>query len=335
MNKSALWIGSFVLGGLALATAAVLWLSGSNLFDSDRHAVLHFDNGVPGLYKGAPVTYLGVVIGQVESIGLEVNQQTLKARIPVHIRISKSVVTFTGGKAYDPERISVPELVQRGLRAKLVSQSLVTGQKSIELNMVPDAPPVKVSADPVPEIPVVADRFDALVDQLAVLPLRDVVKELRNTMTSMRETLSAARETLSIANATVNSAGRELGVASVETTRTLTAATAAIVQVEAGAKGALDSVTRLADTAQGTVLAAQPELMRTLTGTTQAADSARLAMERVAEMAAPDAALRSDLGSAVADLGQAARGLRDWSELLQEQPNAIIFGRRPTASESP
>jgi paraquat-inducible protein B len=39
--------------------------------------------------------------------------------------------------------------------------------------------------------------------------------------------------------------------------------------------------------------------------------------------------------SAVADLGQAARGLRDWSELLDEQPNAILFGRKRTTKESP
>ena len=27
------------------------------------------------------------------------------------------------------------------------------------------------------------------------------------------------------------------------------------------------------------------------------------------------------------DLSQAARGLREWSELLEEKPNAVIFGR--------
>jgi paraquat-inducible protein B len=335
MNKTALWIGSFIIGAGVLATAAVLWLSGSNLFDSDRRAILHFDNGVPGLYKGAPVTYLGVMIGQVDSIGLDVNQQTLKARIPVHIRLSKGSVTFSGGKDADPALITVPDLVQRGLRAKLVSQSLVTGQKSIELNMVADAPPVSIAAGPEPEIPVMADRLSALVDQLSDLPLGDVVKELRSSMSSMREALDAARGTLAIANATVGTAGQELRVVSEQAGRTLKVASDAIVQVQAGSRGALDSVTRLADTAQGTVRAAQPELMRTLAGASQAADSARLAMAHVAEMTAPDSTLRSDLESAVADLGQTARGLRDWSELLDEQPNAIIFGRQRATKGTP
>ena len=45
-------------------------------------------------------------------------------------------------------------------------------------------------------------------------------------------------------------------------------------------------------------------------------------------MTAPNAALRSDLDAAMRDLAQAARGLRDWSELLEEKPNAVIFGNK-------
>lgn len=328
MNKTALWIGSFIVGGLLLAAGAVIWLSGSSLFDSQIRAVLYFEQGVAGLYKGAPVTYRGVVVGEVESIGLDVNQQTLKVRIPVKIRLSEDAVTFSGGSASGPVMQSVSDLVQRGLRAKLFAQSIVTGQKSIELDTVADAPPVSIAAGPLPEIPVVADKFDAIVDQLSELPLRDVVKELRDT-------LGVARETLAVAKVTVAAAGQALGVVGTQAGQTLKVANGAIVQVQADAKGALDSVTRLADTAQGTVLAAQPELMRTLGAANRAAESAQLAMARVADLAAPDAPLRADLETAVADLGQAARGLRDWSELLQEQPNAIVFGRKRAAKGPP
>jgi paraquat-inducible protein B len=48
----------------------------------------------------------------------------------------------------------------------------------------------------------------------------------------------------------------------------------------------------------------------------------------VADLSAPNAALRTDLDAAVRDLSQAARGLRDWSELLEEKPNAVIFGSK-------
>ena len=90
----------------------------------------------------------------------------------------------------------------------------------------------------------------------------------------------------------------------------------------------LASITQLSDATKQTVIAAQPDLQRTLAGTREAAESAKVAMNRVAEMTAPDAALRADLDAALRDLSQAARGLRDWSELLEEKPNAVIFGNK-------
>jgi paraquat-inducible protein B len=109
---------------------------------------------------------------------------------------------------------------------------------------------------------------------------------------------------------------------------TLKVANEAIRQVQASTAATLNSITKLADTSRDTVQTAQPELQRSLTSAREAAESARLAMDRVAEMTAPGASLRGDLDAAIRDLSQAARGLRDWSELLEEKPNAIIFGNR-------
>ena len=113
--------------------------------------------------------------------------------------------------------------------------------------------------------------------------------------------------------------------------RSRTAASRSLRSMALGAVNSaatLDSISKLSDATRQTVLGAQPDLQRTLAGTREAAESARLAMNRVAEMTAPNASLRGDLDSAVLDLAQAARGLRDWSELLEEKPNAIIFGSK-------
>jgi paraquat-inducible protein B len=108
----------------------------------------------------------------------------------------------------------------------------------------------------------------------------------------------------------------------------LQVANEAVRQVQANTAATLASITQLSDATRNTVTAAQPELQRTLQGAREAAESARLAMNRVAEMTAPNAPLRGDLDAAVRDLSQAARGLRDWSELLEEKPNAVIFGNK-------
>jgi len=341
MNKSALLIGSFILAAFGLAVGAILWLSGNSLFDTQVRAVIYFKEGVAGLYVGAPVTFRGVAVGQVDSIGLQVNEQTLTARIPVTIRLSTGIVTFENAPTTD-RAFDVPALVQRGLRARLVSQSVVTGQKSIDLNLIADAAPVAVVQGKVPEIPVLADRFGVLVDQLAEVPLREIIQELRSTMAAfkttldtagstlvaLKTTLDTAGSTLAAAGVVVGGAGRELASVGEQARRTLTMAGNAVTQVQQSSDTALLAVTRLADTGNSTVSALQPELVRTLSEARLAAESARLAMARLAELSAPDAPLRSDLDSAVADLAQAARGLRDWSELVQEHPNALLFGRR-------
>jgi paraquat-inducible protein B len=50
-------------------------------------------------------------------------------------------------------------------------------------------------------------------------------------------------------------------------------------------------------------------------------------MDRMADIAAPEAPLRTDLEATVADLSRAARSFRSLSELLEDKPNAIVFGK--------
>ena len=179
-----------------------------------------------------------------------------------------------------------------------------------------------------PVIPALAERFGALIDQVAELPLRDTVQDIRDTVKELRETLATVQHTLDNAQSLLTQSTHELHETGEQSRLTLKAAGDAIAQVQAHSAATLDSITQLSDTTRGAVVAAQPDLQRTLAGTREAAESARLAMNRVAEMTAPNAALRSDLDAAVRDLSQAARGLRDWSELIEEQPNAVIFGSK-------
>lgn len=321
MKRHALLVGSFLIGALVLAVAGVLWLSGADLFQQQVRAVIYFKGNVSGLYIGAPVTFRGVQVGQVMNIGIEVDRQTLAASIPVHVRLQPSAVYVNGGNEKAP--IDIDQLVQRGLRARLVAQSFVTGQRAIDLDFAPDTPAERLGRNGgEPEIPAQPDRFGALIDQVAELPLRQTVEDLRNTLQALQKTLTTAQATLDIT-------AREVSATAGEARRTLATAAGAIQQVERNANVTLASVTRLSETTRDTVAGVQPELQRTLTGAREAAESARLAMDRVAELTAPGAPLRDDLDIAVRDLSQAARSLRDWAELLEEKPNAVIFGNRP------
>ena len=325
MKRNALLIGAFVISALAMIVVSVLWLSGNSLFTKHQEAMIFYKGNATGLYVGAPVSFRGVTVGQVEEIGIEVDRETLKALVPVRVKLQGDALRFHGDK---DAPFDLPMLVKRGLRARLIAQSIVTGQKSIELDFVPNTPATLLGHGNKPEIPALAERFGALIDQVAELPLRETVQDIRDTGKELRGTLAAAQATLDSAQTTLGNTGRELAQTGAESRQTLKAATEAIRAVQAQSEATLAAISQLSEATRSTVLAAQPELQRTLVGTREAAESARLAMNRVAEMTAPNAALRGDLDAAMRDLSQAARGLRDWSELLEEKPNALILGNK-------
>ncbi len=255
MKRQALLLGSFVLGALALVVAAIVWLSGANPFETQLRAVIYFQGSVSGLYVGAPVTFRGVPVGQVDGIGIEVDSRTLDARIPVRIRLRPDVVQFNG----EPDTADIPTLVKRGLRARLAAQSFVTGQKFIDLDFLPDSPArfTRDGKQAEAEIPPMSDRFGALIDQVADLPLADTVQELRATLKELQVTLKNTQSTLDLAE-------KEIADTAVEARKTLAVANTSLQQVQGSASATMASVRRLTDTTRETVEAAQPELQRTL-----------------------------------------------------------------------
>lgn len=324
MKRNALLIGGFVVAAFAIAIAAILWLGGNDLFTKHQKARVFYEGNVSGLSVGAPVTFRGVTVGQVTEIGIQMDARSLKTTIPVTLRLQPSSLRVTAGPG-DPIP-DLPDLVRRGLRARLAMQSVVTGQKLIELDFLPNTPDILVGGPGAPEIPAVADRFEALIDQVANLPLRDTVADMREAIKDLRTTMESVQKTLDGAQGVLVGAGKELQLTGAESRKTLVAATEAIRQVQGSADATLRSITQLADSSRQTVLAAQPELERTLVGARQASETAKLAMERLADVASPGAPLRGDLEAAIKDLSQAARSLRSLSEQLEERPNAIFFG---------
>lgn len=317
MKRNALLVGTFVIGALALVVFGIVSLGGGDPFQQRLRAVIYFHGSVSGLYVGAPVTFRGVPVGQVESIGVEFEQGSLAPRIPVRVRLQTDAI-----RVAEPGRdrsLALPELIRRGLRARLVAQSFVTGQKFIDLDFLPDQPARMIGRGREPEIPAVADRFGALIEQVAELPLRETVADLRNTLQALQTTLATAERTL-------QSSSGEIAATAQETRRMLAQAGRTLQELQASAQATLGSVTRLADSTRETVQDARPELQQGLRSAREAAEAARVAMTRVQELTATGTPLRADLDAAVRDLSQAARGLREWSELLQEQPNAVIFG---------
>ena len=320
MKRHAFLVGAFVLLALVLVVAGVLTLNKSGWFTPRHQAVIYFDDSVKGLYIGAPVTFRGVKMGEVTRIGVEVNQQTLVARIPVTLTLGTESLQMDSGSG-QTQTLDLSELVKRGLRARLILQSVVTGQTAIELDFRPDLPGRLLAGgkSPIPEIPTMQDKLDALINQVQDLPLGEMVAELRQTMRTLNDTLKSSQ-------IAIDKTSQQLNATGVQARQTLVTADEALKAVQALTTLTLQSLQQLTDTTRGTVTQMQPALQQTLQETRLAAEGARRAMQDLAAVAAPGSPLRTDVNSAVSDLSQAARSLRSFADQVEREPNSLIFG---------
>ena len=137
-------IGGFVIGAIALVMIGVIAFGGSQFLAPKDKAVLFFSgSSLSGLDVGSPVTFRGVKIGSVTGLVIkyDVDKQTL--RIPVYIAIEVNKIQVISGKR---DIKNLQTLVERGLRAQLVVQSLVTGQANIEFDPYAHVAPEIVDA---------------------------------------------------------------------------------------------------------------------------------------------------------------------------------------------
>ncbi|MCB1708814.1 MAG: MCE family protein, partial [Halioglobus sp.] len=133
-------IGAFVFGAILIAITIVIFALGSGFGQQREKVVMVFDGSVKGLVIGAPVTLRGVQIGQVTNLELMLDADTIELIMVVEAEISEKNIRRLGS---NPEKVT-DELIARGMRAQLKTQSLLTGLLYIQLDFHPDKPAVFV-----------------------------------------------------------------------------------------------------------------------------------------------------------------------------------------------
>ena len=132
-------IGIFVVGAIALVVIAIVLLGSGKFFKQTLRAVCYFEGSVGGLNIGAPVVFRGVKIGSVTDVLLRADSTKLTFTIPVYIEIEPDKFTVVGAR---PKQLgqNLKTFIDRGLRATLEMQSIVTGQMQVGLDFYPDKP---------------------------------------------------------------------------------------------------------------------------------------------------------------------------------------------------
>ena len=262
------------------------------------HYVLHFNESLRGLSVGAPVTFLGLPVGEVTEVGLEVNPATKNLRGRVEIvtyperliaRLSQKQATTgeTLERSIQDRHAFVQAMVEkRGLRAQLRSGNLLTGQLYVAFDTFPSAPKAKIdwSRDPV-ELPVVPStvsdieaKLTNIVNKLDKLPLEAIGDDLRKTLVSLDQTLQDAGKAVNRIDG----------------------------EVTPGLKTTLDD----------------------LRGTLGVVD--RVLKNTDATLVGKDAPAQQELRDALQEITRAARSLRILTDYLERHPDSVIWGKSET-----
>ena len=168
-------IGAFMLAGCAVLLMILGGLLQNKIFNSrGKEIVMYFEESINGLGIGSPVVFKGVKIGEVSRINIETDPESLSFKIPVFAKMHTKSLDSTD--QYNSTREVLKALVQKGLRARLISQSYVTGQLMVELEMLPNTPIKYHNNAPALEIPTVLSPIGEISRGLQEIPLAEGVK---------------------------------------------------------------------------------------------------------------------------------------------------------------
>ena len=312
-------VGGFVLGGLVLALAAILVFGGLHLFTKTARVMVYFDGSVAGLAVGSPVTFRGVQVGTVRDIKVYVNVPDLKPVIPVTLELEPERISWINGPVQNSGE-DLRRAVAAGLRAQLSTQSLVTGQLSIDLDFRPDTPAVLLGpANGPAEIPTSPSAMQQIKDQLLELNLPALADKALHLMVSLQDVLDPLGSRIGPAADTVlQTAGAARAM--------LDAATEAIRALQADAARTLDQVDTLATASRNQVATSGKQLDQVLRTAERTASQAEKLMASLNDIASPRSAQRANLDASLRDLAASASSLRTLTRDLQRSPARTLFG---------
>ena len=313
-------VGAFVLGAVLLALGAVLLLSSGDWFQPKTRFSVYFPGSVRGLSQGAAVTFRGIKIGEVSEVkAVLTGKQDPLIAIEAVVEFRRAVVEVPPGvqspyKNLDAAALA-KKLIEYGVRGRLQSQSMLTGQKYVDFDFLPKEPARFAHLDArYPELPTtptamekMSDKFEQFLGTLAELPLDKMLDDVRQALQSLREFLEAPE-----LRSAVRKTDRAMGVLgpALEDARTTLAQ----------ARKNMDTLTSEAGSTAGAARDALAEARRTL-------ERADHTLERVDSTTASADEARVAATDAIEELERTLKALRNLVDYVQTHPEAVVLGK--------
>ena len=334
-------LGLFVIGAAVLLIASILVFAGGQLLQSSYQAHTIFTESVQGLEVGAAVKFRGVPIGQVSSIEIHPSSADPAAATAGQTDLRILVRMDIQGQGGLKRRISREDLkgfldgqMRRGARCQLAFAG-ITGMKFLQIDYY------ALAGSPVPaeELPIEGSFF--IPSQASLLT--GVTMDLTETLAKIanipfdrigQDTAVLVKDVARLA-ASVEALVKDKRVDSMltslaETSQTLAKVTARVdtemleirKRVEKGVdqfSAALTEIQGLARDARTQL--SEAELAKTLQSARGGLEAAETALKSFGH-------LRTDMRPILDNLDQALRSFSQLVRYLEEDPSALIRGKR-------
>lgn len=309
-------IGAFVIGAILIAITIVIFALGTSFGQQREKVVMVFEGSVKGLNVGAPVALRGVQIGQVTNVELMLNSDSLDLIMLVESEINEKNIKRLGSNAEDV----TDGLIDRGMRAQLKTQSLLTGLLYIQLDFHPGTPIVLVPIDTeLTQIPTIPTDLELITRKLEEMDLAALAQQAQDTIQGL--------------SAFVSSDSFQALSGDLQTT--LASVTSLSDELRAQLATSGPKVDDMLDGASQALSGANEELPK-LAGLVQknldvlerAISAFENTMVNVDSLVAPGSATAHQLNRALRELTMASRAIQQLAELLDQQPEALLRGKQ-------
>jgi paraquat-inducible protein B len=343
-------IGGFVVLAVAILAVSVVIFGSGNFFKQKKHYVLFFEGSVKGLDVGAPVLFRGVQVGQVKSIVIKANVKELTTRIPVIIEVDADRFIIGEGKgkifsSRDRDK-HLKQLIEKGLRAELAIQSMITGKLVIEVSMKPNATLKLTNLEPnYIEIPTVPSPIERLGKALAKLDFKEIQNALLSTLSGAEElindpnlkaSLQALRVTIEDTRHLVQHVDEKVDPLTANLNTTLTDARQQLNTVGGSANTTLKSYNQLARNVNKKVSPLADSTQKTLKEARSTLRQGTKTLEVAEEDLSADSPLMVELENTLREFSAMARSVRLLADFLKRHPESLLQGKgqgKPTGGK--
>jgi paraquat-inducible protein B len=328
-------IGSFVIGAIILSVAGLLFFGPGGFLTKTSSYVIYFDSSVKGLTIGSPVRFRGVKIGQIKEINVRAHPNEIKFYVPIVIEIEpskfnikeadQSIIDMIKTTVGSDGPISI--LIEKGLRAQMRLDSLVTGQLYINLDMFPNTP-ILLSGEKsdYPEIPTIKSSLGELSQVFEEVPLREISHRLVRIIEGVEKLISSEKiydslenfnKTTTQLNLFLKSMDKQLPLVVEDLKETLKNTRLTLQTIHSAVTHVDDKIEPLSEQFNQTAQSINDTALKT-----------QVTIEQINRLSADDSKIMKQLSLTLKEINQTARAVRYLTTEIEHDPQILLRGRK-------